>query len=173
MQRMTPLLRRRLDALRGDKFGMTEEIERRAMLIQAVFDRVLVWQLPDEWYGSEKFEGSSLYKPEATEARQQQDTPRGIVISAGMNAMDAMRSHGIPGPGAVVTFCVNSYYRLPLDGIRKHHLGLLRVGDIVASQDTAELMDTGEIKVTIIKGEHRIVDKDGRHWEPILPGIEV
>jgi hypothetical protein len=173
MQRMTPLLRQRLDALRGEEFGMPEAIEKRAMEIQAVFDRVLVWQLPDSWYGSEKFEGSVLYTPEATQERQRQDTPRGIIVSAGLNAMDVLRSHGIPGPGAIVTFCVNSYYRLPLDGIRKHHLGLLRVGDIVASQDLAELLDAGACKVNLLKGEHRLVDKEGRQWEPLIPGIEV
>lgn len=175
-ERITPLLRRRIESLKGTKFEMPEEIFRRATSSQAVFDRVLVWQWPEDWYGGDKFHGTDIDKPESTKARQGYDTPRGIIVSAGLNALDVLRSQGMD-IGHVVHFCVNSMYRRPLDDHDSKHLALLRVGDIVDSEDLAESIDRHLCSVEVVdtpKGpEHRVLGPNGAPWSPQLPYMEV
>lgn len=171
--RITPLLRRRIEMLKGTEYEMSPEIFERAMACQAVFDRVLVWRVPEGWYAGDKFEGTNIVKAVSTKARQELDTPRGIIVSAGLNALDVLRSQGMD-IGHVVHICVNSMYRRPLEdtGNDKFTLGLLRVGDIVDSEDLADALDRGECRVYQVKGEHRLVDKEGKTWEPKLPWME-
>lgn len=171
-ERIPPLLRQRIEKLRGTKYEMSPEIFRRATSGHAVFDRVLVWQWPEEWYGGEFFHGTSMKKPESTIARQSYDTPRGIIVSAGLNALDVLRSQGMD-IGHIVHFCVNSLYRRPLDDHDTKHLALLRVGDIVDSEDLAHAIDHGAASVAMVDGEHRVVWSDSKNsLAPKLPWIE-
>jgi hypothetical protein len=155
-ERIPPLLRRRIELLKGTDYEMSEEIYKRATSGQAVFDRVLVWQVPEPWYGGETFEGTNLVKAVSTKTRHEQDTPRGIIVSAGLNALDVLRSQGMD-VGHVVHFCVNSLYRRPLDDHDTKHMALLRVGDIVDSEDLAEALDQDACSVEFVDNEHRIV----------------
>lgn len=173
--RIPPLLRRRIEMLKGTKFEMSEETFRRATSCQAVFDRVLLWQWPEPWYGGTKFHGTDIDKPESTLARQGYDTPRGIIVSAGLNALDVLRSQGMD-VGHVVHFCVNSLHRRPLDDHDSKHLALLRVGDIIDSEDLADAIDKSLCSIEVVnteKGpEHRVVGPAGAPWSPQLPWIE-
>lgn len=173
--RITPLLRRKLDMLKGTKHEMSEETFKRAFSGQAVFDRVLVWQFPEPWYGGDTYEGTDIAKAESTKARQQYDTPRGIIVSAGLNALDVLRSQGMD-VGHTVHFCVNSLYRRPLDDHDSKHLALLRVGDIIDSEDLADALDKHLCSVEVVdtvKGpEHRVVGPNGAPWSPQLPWME-
>ena len=173
MKRMTPLLRKRFDMLKDTECELSVEIEKRVMSAQAVFDRVLLWQVPESWYCGDTFiEGGLIHTPLSTRERHMQDTPRGIIVSAGLNAMDAMCSHGM-GIGHVVHFCVNSLYRRPLDTVDGgKHLCLIRVGDIIDSEDLADAIDAGVVNVFVNKSEHRLVDAEGKTWEPKLPWID-
>lgn len=170
-ERIPPLLRRRIEMLVGTDYEMEPEVYKRATSGQAVFDRVLVWQVPESWYGGETYQGTNLVKAVSTKRRHDQDTPRGIIISAGLNALDVLRSQGMD-VGHVVHFCVNSLYRRPLDDHDEKHLALLRVGDIVDSEDLADALDKGECRIIIENGEHRIVGSDGATWSPKLPWME-
>jgi len=173
--RIPPLLRQRIELLKGTKFEMPPETFERATKCQAVFDRVLVWQWPEPWYGGDKFHGTDIDKSESTKARQAYDTPRGIIVSAGLNALDVLRSQGMD-VGHVVHFCVNSLYRRPLDDHDSKHLALLRVGDIVDSEDLADAIDNNLCRVdvfdTMSGQEHRIVGPSGAPWSPKLPWME-
>jgi hypothetical protein len=171
VERIPELLKKRLAALKGTDYEMSPEVFDRATSAQAIFDRVLLWQVPEGWYGGDEYEGTGIVKATSTKIRHQQDTPRGIIISAGLNALDVLASHGV-GIGHVVHFCVNSMYRRPLDDHDEKHLALMRVGDNVDSEDLAAAIDNGTCHVVLYEGKHILVDNDGNQWEPQLPWIE-
>lgn len=171
-ERIPPLLRKRIEALKGSKWEMSEELFRRATSGHAAFDRIFVWQYPEDWYGGDCYAGTNMLKPPATLKRQEQNTPRGIIISAGLSALDALRSNGID-VGHIVHFCVNAPYRRPLDDNDQKHLVLLRAGDIVDSEDLARALDDGDVAVNVNKdGQHVLVDASGNAWVPRLPWME-
>lgn len=169
--RRPPLLTKRLAALEGTKYAIPSDKIERAFAGQAVLDRVLVWQFPESWYGDDAYEGTRILKAMATEARHRQDTPRGIILSIGLGALDALRTNGMD-VGHIVHFCVNAPYRRPLDDHQEHHLLLLRAGDMVDSEDLAKALDSGECKVVWDGTRHHLVDKDGGFWTPKLPWME-
>jgi hypothetical protein len=165
--RVSALLLKRI----AETKGTPHEIPDTALSLQAVYDRVLVWQLPDEEHGGETYHGTSIVKPDAVRERIWQSVPRGLVVSMGLGAMDALRANGID-VGHVVFFCVNSPYRLPLDDHDQKHLCLLRAGDIVGSEDLARALDDNEVRIEEKDGEHVLLDVDGKVWKPRLPWME-
>jgi hypothetical protein len=172
VERIPKLLQDRLKELEGTEF----ELPAGALGMQAVYDRVLVWQFPDTKHGSKTFGDGLIIKPPSTVTRHLQSVPRGIVISVGLGALDAIRSNGMD-VGHVILFCVNSPYRIPLDDNDQNHLVLLRAGDIIASEDLARALDEKECFIseeTLENGDtqHVLVGQDGKKWGPQLPWME-
>jgi hypothetical protein len=165
--RVTALLLKRIDESKSTPHPIPEA----ALGMQAMYDRLLVWQFPDVNLGGEKYAGTTLYKAEETRERIWQSIPRGIIDSAGLGAMDAMKANGVD-VGHIVHFVVNSPYRLPLDDHDKAHVCLMRAGDLVASEDLARALDEGGCRIEERGGEHVLVDRDGKVWKPRLPWME-
>jgi hypothetical protein len=166
--RKPELLMARLAELDGTDLEVPKGV---ALGIQAVYDRLLVWQFPPALQGKSTYGDGPILKSETTKTRIHQSIPRGIIVSAGLGALDALRANGID-IGHVVYFAVNSMYRLPLDDHDGQHLALLRAGDVVGSEDLARALDCGECHIVEKDGEHLLVDKDGKQWKPRLPWIE-
>jgi hypothetical protein len=59
----------------------------------AGFDRIFVFPL-DPFDQDEKIPGSSLYRAQTTKQKDMQEGFRGVLISAGLTAMDRLMSHG-------------------------------------------------------------------------------
>lgn len=169
--RVPPLLLKRMEELKGTP----HEIPEAALGMQAVYDRVLVWQFPDERVGKETYGDGPIMKPEHVKKRIAQSIPRGMIISVGLGAMDALRSNGMD-VGHVVYFCVNSPHRLPLDDSDQKFIVLIRAGDLVASEDLAQALDKGETHIVedenLAGREHNLRDADGKLWKPRLPWME-
>jgi hypothetical protein len=165
--RVPPLLLKRMAELKGTP----HEIPEHALGMQAVYDRVLVWQFPDDKVGKKTYGDGPIVKAEVVLERIWQSIPRGLIISVGLGAMDALKSNGVD-VGHVAYFCVNSPYRIPLDDNDKQHLVLLRAGDLIASEDLAQALDKGEAHLAERDGTHIIVDSDGKQWKPKLPWME-
>ncbi len=165
--RVPALLLKRMEELKGTP----HEIPENALGMQAVYDRVLVWQFPDAHVGKETYGDGPIVKATTTLERIYQSIPRGLIISVGLGAMDALKSNGFD-VGHVAYFCVNSPYRLPLDDHDEHHLVLLRAGDLIASEDLAQALDKGECHIVERDGVHMLVDSDGKTWKARLPWME-
>lgn len=147
---------------------------------QPVYDRVFVAQLNDGPDDGKFVEGGLIIKPQTVEARDKGESPRGIVVSAGMIALDNLMSHGIR-LGDVVTFTEVAPWKLPLGRLGdaensvEYDLLQLRSGDITGSPDVARRMRDGEIRVerrhneTRKCWEHVLVDSNGDTWNPIEP----
>lgn len=161
-----PLLeRRRLE------FGITDG----AFDHQCAYDRILVHQLPRET--GEKYEGTQIIMPETGKARRRADTPRGIVVSAGLRALDNLRSNGID-LGHIVSFIQMAPWRIKCDVFgagRERYLLVLRDGDIIGSEDTRKAIAEGKcfINRRIDNGvaTHVFTDENGDTWNPQMPWI--
>lgn len=168
--------------------GLPEMLERRrweyaipdaAFEVAAVYDRVLVWQVfpgQTETYGE-----TAIYKPQMVVSAEQKTAPVGIIVSAGLQALDILRSNGMDY-GHIVHFVQMAFYRLELgyDGATPVKLVVLRAGDIVDSVDTMVALRTGEcsMQYRVAKNddgsatrEHYFVGKDGQTWAPMMPFI--
>lgn len=128
----------------------------------AVFDRVLVYQI-DRARG-DKFENSLLHRPDISKAREREECPIGIVVSAGLSALDSLRSHGID-LGHKVLFVHLAPFRFQCDTVdgKPVYVLVLRAGDIIASQDLLKQRNSGEVKIeaTTVDGAvvHRLVGR--------------
>ena len=97
--------------------------------------------------------------PDTARQRNEESTPRGVIVSAGLRARDNLASNGMD-IGHVVNFIRLSPFRLPYLSISGVEMCLLvmRDGDIVSSEDVPAMKLRGELKV-VTK-----VDEKGREF---------
>lgn len=103
-----------------------------------VFDKVYVWQIPTHERKTYSKEGSIL-KPDAVISYDRNTAPRGIIVSAGLQALDSLRSTGID-IGHIIRFKKFSPFIQPIDDVEGRELTVMviRDGDIVSSEDLAK-----------------------------------
>jgi hypothetical protein len=152
-----------------------------------VYDRILIWQIPllSECTEDEHFiggAGGTLYKSDQTREKDTREAPRGVIIGAGLRALDALRSNGID-LGHIVYFCKNTVYSIQVDYIagKWERVSLAREGDLVLSEDVSLAMRTGAMKVVpyeivgkdgSVRTEHLLADGNGIARERMLPPAE-
>ena len=118
-----------------EKRRIDEHIPDGAFRCQAAYDRVLIYQTSG-W--GDVFKGTRILKPRETKQRERESAPRGVVVSAGLSALDSLRSNGMD-LGHYINFIAHSPYRLFYD--EKHedwHLVILGASDIIGSEDLRE-----------------------------------
>lgn len=131
--KLPPLLeKRRLE------FGIPDE----AFKYQATFETILFWQLHLEHEESSVTPGG-IHKPETRHRGELQQSPRGIVVSAGLAALDVLRANG-SGLGHIVNIMRQAPYRRAI----ANYAGLdvwiysCNVGQIFADEDVGgEIFD--------------------------------
>jgi len=79
--------------------------------------------------------------PDQAKSREMREAPRGIILNAGLLALDNLQSHGMD-LGFVVSFITNAPWRMRVDTIGGNDVYalVLRDGDIIGSEDTRELL---------------------------------
>lgn len=135
---------------------------------EASFDRIVVWQVAEEKATRDTYvEGGLIAKPETKKAAERNETPRGILVRAGLAARDYLRGHGI-GLGHMVWVARLSPWRHEVDrtaaGIVE--FVFLRAGDVVGSETLLQYVRDGKVTVTVStegedKGQHRYQFIDG------------
>jgi hypothetical protein len=141
---------------------------------EAVFDRIYVWQV-DRQEG-DTYEGTSILRPDSAKDRHRTEAAYGIIVSAGMAALDHLRSNGID-LGHLVKFIRSSPWRMYIGnvaGIEVPPLMVMRDGDLVSSDDLARLRRAGKVQtvaVPVTNGsiEHRIQNPDGTSTAASMP----
>lgn len=139
-----------------------------AFKVQAAFDRVFV--LPLESEQGATYGNTGILMPDTVRARKDAQAARGLLIGAGLLALDALRSNGID-LGHVVTFINNAPFMYEygyLGGKRRYFL-LMRAGDLCGSEDLAASMRDGTVRVGEEDDCHVFVDTGGRVWKPRDP----
>lgn len=148
-------------------YGITDNAFKRV----ASFDRVLVWQIP--MHQGETFEeGGKIIMSDTSKARERATAPFGIIVSAGLQALDQLVSNGID-LGHRILFCHSAPYFVRYDTVSgKHHtLVVLHAGDIIGSEDLATNLRKRTVRIIQNKNntesvEHILITPDGKSVLP-------
>ncbi len=136
---------------------------------QAVFNKILVWQIPVD--GSETYGGGVIVKTEAQKKRELSEAPRGVIVSAGLQALDELRSHGVDiGHTVFFTHLAPFRKRLPPIAGKEPSLVILHAGDIFDSEELAEKLKARVCRVISKEVDgvisHFYCDENGKMWNP-------
>lgn len=144
------------------KYGITDG----ALASQALFDRIHVFPIDGaDGERAEKTEGG-LYKPELTKLKDKQEGNRGVLISAGLTAMDRLMSHGVQLGDVVVTNKNVPFARRCEDILdRALYYLVMRDADLASSESLMERIRRGEQKIADMGGtadySHQVIDTAG------------
>lgn len=159
----------RLEAARWE-YGITDA----AFRVSAVFNTVLVRQVAMQ--KGETHEGSKIILTEDTRKRELNKAPIGIIVSAGMQALDALRSNGLD-LGHKVVFVHSAPYHIRYDVIegQDFHLVVLEAGQIRGSYELAEDLKTRRVRIVQNPNnpdsmEHILIDENRKPVLPQAPG---
>ena len=130
----------------------------------AAFDRVTVFILPEAKATRETFvPGGKILMTDERKAATKLESPRAVVVSAGLSARDYLASHGM-GLGHIVWIARLSPWR---HQVEKDEAGkdieffFLRAGDLCGSEDTKRWEAEGRVRVTVdAEGKHHYVFDD-------------
>lgn len=123
-----------------------------------LWDKVYVWQITAA-ERSTYSEGGTILKPEARLAYDRNTSPRGIIVSAGLKALDALRSTGAD-IGHIIRFKKYAPFMqevAEIDG-RTLELMVIRDGDIVSSEDIANLYHKRTISIVNVANDGQSYD---------------
>ncbi len=135
---------------------------------QAAFDRIYVFPLDPE-DDDEKIKGTNLFKAKLTKLKDKQEGSRGVLISAGLTALDRLMSHGIE-LGHVITTNKNVPFARRCEeilGVPMFFL-VMREADLAGSETLAEDLLAGRKRIVEVGDEtgyqHQVatVTEDGK-----------
>jgi hypothetical protein len=120
---------------------------------QPAFDRVFVFPI-DKFGGEETYGGTSILLPKMTKERDLQEGRRGVLIGAGLTAMDRLMSHGIE-LGHIVTTNKNVPFVEKCERFPKFDMYFLmmRDGDLAGSETLMAELRAGTKRVVDVGGE--------------------
>lgn len=112
------------------------------------FDKCYVWQVSIEGARDTYAEGGTILMPDNVKAYKKNTAPRGVLVSAGLKAMDSLHSTGFK-IGDIVRFKKFSPFIMPVGDIDGHELAVMviRDGDLVASEDLAQRVNSRNNRV--------------------------
>lgn len=164
---LPPLLdQRRLE------YGLPDEIFNAACM----YEFIHIYQI--DLVDTDKFSKDSLLvRPEALASRDKKTAHRGILVGAGLRALDIGRSNGWD-LGHIVNFIQLAPFRQKMVTIRGKDWSVLcmQAGDIRSSEDLVRDLRGGRAKVRLheLPGgglEHRLETSEGNSWKPASPWI--
>ena len=127
---------------------------------EATFARILVFRIPDKAAKRDTFvEGGSIVKPETTRSNDEFRSPRGVIVSAGLQAMDVMRGHGMQ-LGELIWMSSYTPWRFEIDTKedgKPVEFYFMQVGDISLSEDLLAARKTGKLKVELRNNKHQLI----------------
>lgn len=127
-----------------------------------VYDRVFIYPLADKAQ-DETYAGTSIIKPGT--ARDRFGASRGIVVKAGLGALEIMWSHGYE-IGHVVLFARLSPWERAYEGRgREHRVTILHAPEIVGSEDLEDDVLEGHAEIELL-ADGTVALKDRRRVDP-------
>jgi hypothetical protein len=114
------------------EYGITDG----AFDAEAAFERIHIFQiLPKSWTGG-KIAGGKLWAPDTIQTGAERTSARGILISAGLRALDILRSNGFD-LGHIVHFISMAPFRTEADCVAGtwKYIKVMNVGDLTGSED--------------------------------------
>jgi hypothetical protein len=133
-----------LDARRCE-WGITDGAFRE----HSAFERILVHQIPTVLSSGGKVGGGTLWMPNTSQDAENRMSCRGIIVSAGLKALDSLRTNGMD-LGHIIQFIHLAPFSIPVDYLSNgehRYLLNLNVGDVLSSEDLALQIRKGEMGV--------------------------
>jgi hypothetical protein len=159
-----------------DRRRVEHVIPEGAFRFQAAYDRIYVYQIA-EWdlTADAKWGDTSIIMPQTAREYHHRETPRGIIVSAGLQAEEVLYGNGM-AVGHIVRFIRNAPWAMPVDNInaKPYHVFVMRDGDITGSEDLMANLKAGKVKRverTEAPGKFCYEDENGRQWDPRQPWI--
>lgn len=154
----------RLEAARL-KYGITDAFFR----VQASFDRIFVFPLSLEDGDKAEKTSGGIWKPNTTKLKDLQEGNRGVLISAGLTAMDRLMSHGYELGDIVITNKnVPFARRCESIGEEALHYLVMREADLAGNESQMERIRAGEQRIEDAGDEfeynHQIAHDDNGKW---------
>lgn len=130
---------------------------------QVFFDRIMIWQLAP-WDGGKFGKESRIHMPDTQKDAAKATAPRGIIVGAGLSALDVLKSNG-SGIGHIVNFIRLAPWGFVTDIVDGHHYQplVMRTGDLIADETLFE---------QLLRGEKKLVartDDVGKEWHVFVP----
>lgn len=144
------------------KYGIVDG----AFKTQALFDRIHVFPIDHEEGELVEKTAGGLYKPAVTKLKDKQEGNRGVLISAGLTAMDRLMSHGVQ-IGDIVITNKNVPFARRCGDIQMHamHYLVMRDADLASDETLMERIRAGEQRIADVGGvdgySHQLADADG------------
>lgn len=138
--------------------------------IAASFDKVLVFQIPEE--DGERVGDTSIIMPELTKERVKKESPIGIICSAGLEARNVLVTNGMDLGHKVAIVRLQPYRKEAGTTYgHRHEILIIRSGDIIGSMDLADEMKNGRVRIAWDdkSQQHVYQDESGKVWDPVLP----
>jgi len=143
-----PQLPRLLDDRRAE-FGLVDAI----FACQPIFNCVWIYQI--ELNMEESYvPGGVIVKSDVAKIREKETTSRGVLVGAGLQALDELKSHGVE-LGHIVRFIKLAPFKIPVGyaGGKQVHVLQMRSGDILGSEDLAQMLRSRVYEVRDVGGE--------------------
>lgn len=136
------------------------------------FDKCYIWQISLEGARDTYSEGGKILMPDAVKSYKKNTAPRGILVSAGLQAMDSLYSTGFE-IGDIVRFKKFSPFIMPVGEIDGHELAVMvvRDGDLEASEDLA--LELNERRNNIVNTSEKGYDFRVSHENGSKSGTKV
>jgi hypothetical protein len=145
-------------------------IPNSAWSVHPAFNKVLIWQIPLE--ESKAYGSGLIQKTDTVLKRELVEAPRGVIVSAGLTALDQLRSHGIDiGHTVVFTHLAPFRLRLPTIAGKEPILVILESEYIFASEELATNVKSRACRVIAKENsegvtEHFYCDENAKVWHP-------
>lgn len=127
---------------------------------EAFSDRIVVFSVPEDKATRRTYvPGGVIQKLDTKTDLEENESPRGIIVSAGLGARDVLRSHGI-GLGHMVWVARFSPWRHEVDRDKEGQpieFLFLRVGDIVGSETLLKHLADGKSRIELKADGHHYV----------------
>lgn len=132
---------------------------------EATFARILVYRIPDKAAKRNTFiEGGSIVMPETTQSNNEFRSPRGIIVSAGLQAMDILRGNGMQ-LGEMIWMSSHTPWRFQVDTKedgKDVEFYFMQAGDVTLSEDLLQARKENKIRVELREGKHQLVIAEDR-----------
>ncbi len=123
-----------------------------------LWDNVTVWRIPVE----EKRSAGGLHIPDVAQGRI---THRGVLVAAGLAAMDRLYAYGVE-VGHIVTFgryagTDRTIEERQAGEVKDVSILTLKVSELNESEDLGALLEAGRLTIECEDGRHVVNDDDG------------
>lgn len=114
---------------------------------QALFERVNIWPIALPSDVKDTFGDTRIVKTAGTQKVEEQDTSRGVIISAGAKALDILNSNGVD-IGQIIYFTRLAIYGITVDwvGGKPKRIKMLNVGEVTDAEDVLFAMRAGRVR---------------------------